>query len=271
MQGWGEGTANTPDCDIIVQGLGEGIIRTDWFIACYSGGAAGHTSCLETTEDAVLSIEGETELRQMALTLKDFGEMATRLTRNPLGIIALFQVLIYGIAGYVTANLDASGSNAVLVILTWFLVLFPVLVLGVFTYLVVYHHNKLYAPSDFSNEENFMRALEAGLNRSPRITEIETTTKQIRNVIDGYPLFIFAQLPRELQAFLQHLHLSGQINLKEYPDTMPVENLPEFHGMLDHLNQEHEWLEINGDIVRLSEKGSQALKTFIELTIPRFI
>ena len=42
-------------------------------------------------------------------------------------------------------------------VIVWFLVLFPVLVLAVFTWLVVQHHEKLYAPADFRDDENFMR------------------------------------------------------------------------------------------------------------------
>ncbi|MCI6809521.1 MAG: hypothetical protein MR958_04930 [Spirochaetia bacterium] len=36
-----------------------------------------------------------------------------------------------------------------------FLVIFPVLVLFVFAYLVINHHQKLYAPSDYRDEKNF--------------------------------------------------------------------------------------------------------------------
>ena len=105
---------------------------------------------------------------------KDFGETAIKLARNPLGIIALFQVLIYGIAGYVTAKVDTNNPN-LLIPLVWFLVIFPIIVLVVFAYLVIAHHEKLYAPSDFTDEENFMRS--AG--RQKRFTAKETKEKQI--------------------------------------------------------------------------------------------
>lgn len=37
--------------------------------------------------------------------IKSFGQTAKGLARNPLGIIALFIVLVYGVAGLVTAFL----------------------------------------------------------------------------------------------------------------------------------------------------------------------
>lgn len=81
------------------------------------------------------------------------------MTRNPLGIIALFIVLVYGIAalvlGYSSPNLQAAERQP----LVWFLVAFPVLVLAVFYRLVTGHHVKLYAPHDFPDAEGFFRAL----------------------------------------------------------------------------------------------------------------
>ena len=207
----------------------------------------------------------------MASILKDFGDTAMKLARNPLGIIALFQVLIYGIAGYVTSHLDSSANSTVLLILTVFLVLFPVLVLGVFAYLVVCHHNKLYAPSDFSNEENFMKALEAGLDRSGRIAAIEEVTKQIRQEIDSHPMFIFAQLPISLQSFLKHLHLHGQIDLEKHLKDAKPEQKAEFHASLEELNESRDWIVVEGNTAKLSEKGKSELGSFIELAIPRFL
>ncbi len=86
-----------------------------------------------------------------------FMEAAKGLTRNPLGIIAIFISLIYGFAGYVLStslnNLHGAGERLPLI---WFITLFPLFVLGIFTYLVIYHHKKLYAPSDYKDEKNFV-------------------------------------------------------------------------------------------------------------------
>jgi hypothetical protein len=105
--------------------------------------------------------------------IKAFGDTASKLARNPLGIIALFQVLIYGIAGFVASRID-SANTLVLVPLVWFLVVFPLVVIAVFTYLVIWHHNKLYAPADYANEENFMK----GVSTRPRYTAEELLKSQ---------------------------------------------------------------------------------------------
>jgi len=73
--------------------------------------------------------------------------------RGPLGIIGLFIVLIYGMAVvFATAGLWRA-SPVPLDPLIWFLVLFPVLVLGVFTWLVVRHTDKLYSPGEYGEHK----------------------------------------------------------------------------------------------------------------------
>ena len=82
-------------------------------------------------------------------------QSATKLSRNPLGIIALFILLIYGLAtalfGYVGSSLTENQKWWFVI----FLVVFPIIVLASFVYLVVKHHPKLYAPGDFRDENNF--------------------------------------------------------------------------------------------------------------------
>src|SRR5260370_10787133 len=85
-----------------------------------------------------------------------FGDTAKGLARNPLGIIALFIVLVYGFASLVTAC-AGSFTAAERLPLIYFLVLFPVLVLGAFVWLVSKHSGQLYAPADFKDEENYVR------------------------------------------------------------------------------------------------------------------
>ncbi len=86
---------------------------------------------------------------------------AIKLSRNPLGIIALFIVLIYSFASLLFGlSGDALTENQKWVFVI-FLVAFPVIVLFIFTYLVIKHHQKLYAPGDFQNEENFWGRISA--------------------------------------------------------------------------------------------------------------
>ncbi|MBF0269294.1 MAG: hypothetical protein HQL44_11955 [Alphaproteobacteria bacterium] len=100
----------------------------------------------------------------MSTPIKEFGDVAQGLAKNPLGIIALFIVLIYGFACLVvgaSSYLQAAERMPII----WFMVLFPAVVLGVFAWLVSTHHRKLYAPSDFKNEAHFLEAQRPELER----------------------------------------------------------------------------------------------------------
>ena len=96
----------------------------------------------------------------MVDSLSTFVKSAKDLSRNPLGIIALFIVLVYGFAcllfGF-SANQLQSQEKLPLI---WFVVLFPVLVLVLFGWLVSRHHNKLYAPSDYRDDKSFLSTLQ---------------------------------------------------------------------------------------------------------------
>lgn len=116
--------------------------------------------------------------------VRQFGDVAHRLARNPLGIIALFIVLVYGLASLVTI-FGGSLSTGERLPLIYFLVLFPVLVLGVFTCLVSRHSAKLFAPSDFRDEENYVRMLSAtaSLAVASVKTEAGASGPDIRSVV----------------------------------------------------------------------------------------
>ncbi len=89
-------------------------------------------------------------------SFKIFSDTAKGLAKNPLGVIALFIVLVYGFASLVTA-FGSSFSASERIPLIYFLIIFPVLVLGIFAWLVSRHSDKLYSPSDFRNEENYVK------------------------------------------------------------------------------------------------------------------
>lgn len=75
--------------------------------------------------------------------------------RNPLGIIALFISLIYGMSALLLGTSVESLATSNQTILVWFVVSFPFVVLGVFAWFVAKHHKKLYGPADFRSDEAF--------------------------------------------------------------------------------------------------------------------
>ncbi len=83
-----------------------------------------------------------------------FSETARGLVKNPIGVIGLFLVLVEAIAAIVIVN--SSLINSLNLILVLFVTLFPILVLIMFYNLVTRHHEKLYSPSDFRDEKNFV-------------------------------------------------------------------------------------------------------------------
>jgi hypothetical protein len=96
---------------------------------------------------------------KMEHPLTDFLGKAKGLTRNPLGVIALFISLIYGFACLVLStsisNLETPFERMPLI---WFIIIFPFVILVTFTFLVVKHHTKLYVPGDYKDEKNFINA-----------------------------------------------------------------------------------------------------------------
>jgi CheY-like chemotaxis protein len=117
---------------------------------------------------------------------KNFGETAKSLARNPLGIIALFIVLVYGFASLVTA-FAGSLTSAERLPLIYFLIVFPILVLGVFAWLVSNHSGKLFAPSDFKNEENYVKmqmAVVASLTAATAKGDTPASEAQLHKIVE---------------------------------------------------------------------------------------
>ena len=81
------------------------------------------------------------------------------LVKNPIGIVALFISLIYSIANLVLGTTASSLTHDERYPIIVFIVLFPVVILGVFYMLVSRHHGKLYAPGDYKDDKSFLRTL----------------------------------------------------------------------------------------------------------------
>lgn len=129
------------------------------------------------------------------MSIKEFSDSAEGFTKSPLGIIALFIVLVYGFASLVVGL--GQNINDHIAPLVYFMVIFPVVVFFGFLWLVAKHHKKLYGPSDFKDEENFLKtqlssaaSLAAAISKQPdgggdlnqsqldEIVELVSNTKQ---------------------------------------------------------------------------------------------
>lgn len=143
------------------------------------------------------------------MSLAQFGNTAKKLTHNPLGIIALFIVLVYAFASLVVGfggSLDQSQKTP----MVWFLVLFPVLVLLVFAWLVSRHHMKLYAPTDYRDEKLFIYPISLEDQRQRLLEEakdIETQEPEIIPNIEHQPEETISHVPIKTRERL--LSISG--------------------------------------------------------------
>jgi hypothetical protein len=108
--------------------------------------------------------------------LKAFSSAAKGLARNPLGIIALFIVLIYGFAA-LTVGINQSLQLEERLPLIWFLVLFPLAVLALFGWLVSKHHEKLYAPADYQTDESFLLGVHV---RKRHTAEVQAQQEELK-------------------------------------------------------------------------------------------
>jgi CheY-like chemotaxis protein len=125
----------------------------------------------------------------MAHGLKNFAESAKGFTKSPLGIITLFIVLVYGFAT-LAVSLGNSLSEHITPMI-YFLVIFPVIVFFGFLWLVSKHHDKIYGPSDFKNEENFLKMkmsavalLAAATAKQPDGNKFMNTQQEIDSIIE---------------------------------------------------------------------------------------
>jgi len=116
--------------------------------------------------------------------LSGFGVTAKGLARNPLGIIALFIVLIYGFAA-LTLGFNSRLESAERLPLVWFLVAFPVAVLVLFGWLVSRHHEKLYAPSDFRSDDVFLKRVQITQRHTAELrADSEELKQRLREAVE---------------------------------------------------------------------------------------
>jgi hypothetical protein len=105
--------------------------------------------------------------------IENFISNAKGLTKNPLGIIALFVSLIYGFACLVlsTSISNLKGENERLPLI-WFIIGFPLIILIAFIFLVVKHHEKLYSPSDYRADDAFIQAIGKDKVKEKQLKEV---------------------------------------------------------------------------------------------------
>ncbi|HFQ5101063.1 TPA: hypothetical protein ACGUU3_004400, partial [Vibrio vulnificus] len=192
--------------------------------------------------------------------LSGFGNTAVGLSKNPLGIIALAFVFVYAIAGLFTSQTDLDVSLLWALIL--FLVLFPCLVLYVFYRLVTDHHTKLYAPSDYSNEDNFVRALQG------RVHDLEALTEQIAEQIDNQPLYRYTKLGEAGKQIALFLYSDTSFDLIKFAESQRLDAQEVQREV--QLVESYGWCSVAQNQIQVTEKGKVEIGTFQDICYGRF-
>ncbi|MHA6299777.1 hypothetical protein [Devosia sp. CAU 1758] len=87
---------------------------------------------------------------------------AKGIVKNPLTVIAVFAGLAEVSATIALPQLEQQVQS----IFVWFVMLFPTLLVALFFFTLWSKHHVLYAPSDFSDEDNFMKHWVPSLSRN---------------------------------------------------------------------------------------------------------
>lgn len=165
-------------------------------------------------------------------TLNNFGDK-NNFFKNPIGVIGIFLVLTEAIASMVIVK---SGLNDMQnTILVLFIVLFPCLVLFAFYLLVTRHHEKLYSPSDYKDENNFVNTYNNATQKDEikRIEENEGLNEEIDKnfTIVKDALFEIMGLQKKLIPSVESSILSDDeksdfvSNMDEFLSEMESENI----------------------------------------------
>ena len=87
-------------------------------------------------------------------------------------------MLVYGFAcllfGVSASSLTPPERQPII----WFVVLFPLSVLGLFGWLVSRHHDKLYAPTDYRDDDSFLKTI------GQKVVDAEESSKYVKDLLD---------------------------------------------------------------------------------------
>jgi hypothetical protein len=102
--------------------------------------------------------------------------------KNPLTIIAIFAA-IAEISGTVVLPFITSTNQAIYV---WFLMIFPIMLIVLFFITLNFNHKVLYAPSDYQNEDNFLKSLPRA-TLAEKVLKIEAEIAEEESVAKNLP------------------------------------------------------------------------------------
>lgn len=200
--------------------------------------------------------------------MKNIADSAKSLARNPLGIIALFIVMIYGFASLVlTVGGSSLQTTSERLPIIWFLTLFPVAVLLVFAWLVAYHHKNLYSPGDYTQDESFLKTVGIGIVPPKEIQSdelrIATSDKDAESFIIDNNALLEDEYKNIVQADICLLHAteilrertkpgSGRYRIRVWIEAIVGESIDEVESVTYRV-----WADFNKKTFTSKSKESQ--------------
>ena len=189
--------------------------------------------------------------------MPSFGDNAVKLAKTPLGIIAIFVVLVEGIVAYIFTN-SQNVDYSIQLIFTLFAVFFPIIVIGIFWHLVINHNTKLYSPSEYKASDDFLIA--NGIDPSKVARELE---KDIEVALEKKIQALGAQnLAEPVRAQIHETTKEYQSTLDAAKDAaLTVRDLRELRELKEKLDSS------NGDekVIQEFERDSPKLAKKMEL------
>lgn len=190
-------------------------------------------------------------------------ESAKALAKNPLGIIALFIVLVYAVASFVISNAKTEFYANPYHPAVLFLAIFPLSVLIVFAFLVAKFHRNLYAPQDFKEERLFFDvlkippALDSGNEdiATSDTSGIATDSKVVSSIEKSYSELIsfgFVLLHQTEVVQKRTSPKSGRYKVRIW-----VESIERLRPISDIVSiTYHVWLDFNTRVLTTSDQAS---------------
>lgn len=120
--------------------------------------------------------------------------------KNPLTVIAIFAAIAEISGTLVLPFISPEHQGAYI----WFLMLFPVLLVAAFFLTLNFNHAVLYAPSDYQQEEHFLRAFE---KLTPK-EQIDKLKAELRDALEQQPQssrVVLKTEPEQIQQVSQDL------------------------------------------------------------------
>lgn len=201
----------------------------------------------------------------MKNSLSEFGNSAKSLSKNPLGIIGLFLVLVYGVAALVCASVNLEVLDRRLLI--FFLIIFPVLVLIVFYKLVTKHNNKLYAPTDYKNEDNYLKSIDSMTKKLPDFQENDLNFQRYYE-LSIKSMEAIEEILIKIEKLKKDTLLSNSINDEANDEVKQIEEkLMQSSGMLSEIRNTLDWSRYDIEINDLMPRYTNVLSLLKKLGI----